>query len=91
MENIKEKGKVFQLHCPCCHALLWIDPVSKQVIQSEKVRRKKGSLEELLLKDKKKREAYDRKFQATAELEKQRRKKVQEKFEKAFTEVEKDD
>ena len=91
MENTKEKGKVFQLHCPCCHTLLWIDPVSHEVIQSEKAKKRKGTLEELLQKEKEKREAFERKFQVTAELEKQRKKRIQEKFKKAFTEVEKED
>lgn len=87
----KKRGEVFQLHCPCCHSLLWIDPVAQEVIRSEKPKRKKGTLDELLLKEKKKREGVNRKFQATAELEKERWKKIQEKYKKAFTEVEEDE
>lgn len=91
MKNAKKKGDVFQLHCPCCRTLLWIDPVSQEVIQSEKAAKKKGTLEELLLKEKKKKEGFDRKFQATAELERKKWKKAQEKFKKAFTEYEKEE
>lgn len=90
MKN-KKKGEVFQLYCPYCHSLLWIDPITQEVIQSERPKKKKGTLDELLLKEKKKREGFDRKFQATAELEKERWKKVQEKYKKAFTEVEVDE
>jgi hypothetical protein len=87
----KKRGEVFQLHCPRCYSLLWIDPVAQEVIRSEKPKRKKGTLDELLLKEKKKREGVDRKFQATAELEKERWKKIQEKYKKAFTDVEEDE
>jgi uncharacterized protein YrzB (UPF0473 family) len=87
----KKKEEVFQLHCPCCHSLLWIDPVAQEVIQSERAKKKKGTLDELLLKEKKKREGFERKFRATAELEKKKWKKVEEKYKKAFTEAEKEE
>jgi len=92
MKNLKKKSEVFQLLCPCCHSALWIDPVTREVIQFEKKgKKKKGSLEELLLKEKKKKEEFDRKFQATAELEKKKRKKAQEKFAEALTKLDKED
>lgn len=92
MKNLKKKSEVFQLLCPCCHSVLWIDLVTKEVIQFEKkVRKKKGSLEELLLKEKKKKDEFERKFQATAEMEKEKRKKAKEKFEKAITRLDKKD
>lgn len=92
MKNSKKKSEVFQFICPCCHSELWVDPVTQEVIQFEKKGgRKKGSLEELLLKEKKKKEEFDRKFQATAELEKKKRKKAQEKFAEALTKLDKED
>lgn len=91
MKNREKKSGVFQLLCPCCNSALWIDPVTKEVIQIEKGAKKKGSLEELLLKEKKKKEEVDRKFQATAELGKKRWKEAQEKFEKALTKLDKED
>lgn len=90
MKDKKEKSEVFEVLCPCCHSALWIDPVTQEVIKFEKGKKKKGSLEELLLKEKKKKAEFDRKFQATAELEMQRRKKVQEKFEEAITKEDKE-
>lgn len=66
--------------------------MTRQVIQSEKSgKKKKGSLHELLSKEKERRDGYDRKFEATAELERQKWKKTQEKFKKAFTELDKED
>lgn len=86
-----EGTQVLKVECPNCHSSLWVDPVAKAVIKSERGKKKKGSLDELLLKEKKRRVGFDRKFEATAELEKTRLKNVLEKFEKAYTEVEKDE
>jgi hypothetical protein len=85
------RKKVFQIKCPICHSWLWVDPQTEEVIKSERGEKKKGSLEELLLKEKKKVEEFDRKFEATAELEKERHKKTEEKFAKALSELEKEE
>lgn len=90
MNNRKKEAEVFQLSCPCCHSLLWVDPVTGKVMQFEKKVKPKGSLEDLLFKEKKKKQEFERKFEATAELEKKKRKKAQERFEKALTRVEKE-
>ena len=90
MEKSKDKSRVFQVKCPCCSASLWIDPVTKEVMKFDKAKKKKGSLDELLLKEKKKKEDVDRRFVATAELAKEKQKKAKEKFEKAFSQVDED-
>ena len=87
MTKSKEKSSVFQVDCPNCSAQLWIDPKSEAVIESEKGKVKRSSLDELLLKEKKKKEEADRRFTATAELAKERQQKARERFEKALTEV----
>jgi len=91
MDKQKKKGEVFQLSCPCCHSLLWIDPVMEKVMQFEKQAKPKGSLEDLLLKEKRKKQEFERKFEATAELEKKRREKAQNRFKKALTQVKTED
>ena len=83
--------QVFQVHCPCCHILLWIDSGTSEVIKFERVKKKKGPLDELLLKEKKRKSEFDRKFEATAELQKKRWKKAKEKFEKALIDVDKEE
>lgn len=91
LKSSKER-EVFQILCPGCGGLLWIDPLTKQVIKSEKrKRRKKGSLEELLNKEKKKKEDIERRFQATAELEKKKRDKAHQKFKEALSHIEQDE
>jgi len=89
-EEKKEKSQVFQVHCPVCNTVLWIDPVTNEVIKFEREKKKKGSLDELLLKEKKKKEEVDRRFEATTELERERFRKAQEKFKKALTEIDKE-
>ena len=90
MAKDKKESYVFQVECSCCHSKLWIDSVTKKVLKSEKTKKKKGSLDDLLLIEKKKKEEVDRKFAATAELAKERKKMAKEKFEKAFTNLEND-
>ena len=91
MASEKEKKGVFQIHCPDCHSTLSVDPLTKAVIRSERVRKKKGSLDEMLLKEKKRMAEFDRKFEATAEMQKVRWKQAQEKFKKALENADKEE
>jgi hypothetical protein len=92
MEKEKGKKQVFQIICPCCQSILWADPVTQEVIQFDrKGAKKKESLDELLQKEKKRKGEFERKFEATAELGKKRKKKAEEGFKKALTEFEKED
>lgn len=90
MSAAKENKKVFRIECPSCRRVLWVDPVTQQVIRSEKGQRKKGSLDDLLEQEKKKREEFDRKFEATSEMQKERKEKAREIFERAFANKEED-
>jgi hypothetical protein len=91
MQKTKGNKAVFQVLCPVCKSLLWIDPVTQEVIQfDERAGKKRKSLEELLLKEKKKKDDADRRFEATAELEKRRSEKAEDKFKKALSELDKE-
>jgi hypothetical protein len=90
MKAEKEKKKVFRIQCPGCQKVLWIDPVAQQVIRSEKGKRKKGTLDDLLVQEKKKKEGFERKFEATSEMQKERKEKAREIFEKALTNFDKE-
>jgi len=62
-----------------------VDPASRSVIRSEKGAAKpKSSLDELLEKEHVRRQGFEQKFEATAELEKQKKQKAKEQFEKAL-------
>lgn len=86
-EKDQDGDHVFQAECPSCHALLWVDPQSQAVIRFEKAKKPKESLDELLKREKKKKDEFDRKFEATAEMEKERWKKAQEKFKQALSDL----
>jgi len=83
---MSEKKDVFEVVCPCCRAALWVDAASRTVVKSEKgAGKEKSSLDDLLVKEKKRRDGFERKFEATAELEKEKQKKAREKFDKALS------
>lgn len=90
-EETKSAG-IFQIICPCCQSILWVDGILRQVVKAEKgAAKKKGSLDELLEREKKRKEGFERKFEATAELERQKKEKAEEAFEKALQKAEKED
>lgn len=90
MPKEEDPKKVFQTECPECHSQLWVDSVTQKVIQSQRGKKKLGTLDDMLLMEQKRKAEFDRKYEATAELEKERKKKAQEKFKEAFTSVEED-
>ncbi len=49
----EKKTGVFEIVCPCCQSVLWVDAVNRQVVKTEKhAAKKKGTLDELLEKEK---------------------------------------
>lgn len=65
--------------------------MSQEVVKSEKSQKKKGTLDELLEKEKKRKIEFDRKFEATAEMEREKKKKAQEKFAEVLTKLDPDE
>lgn len=89
---MSENPNLLEIVCPHCHTVLWIDPATRSVIRAEKGGAKpKSSLDELLEKEHKRRSEFDQKFEATAELEKHKRQKAREKFDKAMSGKDSDD
>jgi len=86
----QKKKEVFKVSCPDCHKVLWIDSQSREVIKSERPKKAKGSLDDLLLKEKKKKSESDQRFTSTAELARKKKEEAQEKFEQAFGKLKKD-
>jgi hypothetical protein len=78
------KDSVFPVVCPCCGAKLWVDGEARGVIRSEKAARNKSSLDDLLLREKKRTEGMDHKLEATFELQKKKHDEAEEKFKKAL-------
>jgi Zn-finger nucleic acid-binding protein len=81
--------KVFEIACPHCRTVLWVDGEGRKVLKTEKPAKKKESLDDLLAKEKEKRDGMATKFEATATLEQERIKKAREKFDLALEKGEK--
>ena len=88
MTDDKDKPGVFKVTCPCCGAALWVDGEGRAVLRSEKAPKKKGSLDDMLVKEKERRDGFGRKFDATFELQKERHAKADELFHKALEKAE---
>jgi len=89
MTETKDKPGVFPVTCPCCGATLWVDGESRAVMRSEKAKKAKGSLDDLLVKEKARTDQFGRKFEATFELQKEKHAKADELFKHALEKVEK--
>jgi hypothetical protein len=85
-----EQGKVFEVVCPCCRSVVWVDATTGGVVKSERAAKKKESLDELLIKEKQKKDGFATKFEATADLEKKKRELAKEKFARAFGTLDED-
>ncbi len=77
--------KILKAECPCCRSLLWIDINSHEVIEFERKIRKKGNLDELLLKEKERKAGFEARFASTAELAKEKQKEANKRFQEAFS------
>ena len=78
---------LIEIECPLCHASLWVDVKQKSVVQHKKSGHKAtSSLEELLNKEKEKKEKSDERFLQARELEQIKKKKAAEFFDKTIKE-----
>lgn len=92
ISEMEEKNKnLIQVSCPGCSTILWVDPLTQSVIKTEKGKKAKGSFDDLLMKEKKKKEQADRRFESTAELEKKKKKAAEDQFAKAFSQLNEED
>ena len=82
---------VIQVVCPHCRTNIWIDGKTGEVIKTEKAGKEKKSLDDLLIKEKKRQAEFGRKFELTAEMEKKKHEKAEELFKKGFSKVDKED
>lgn len=90
-EMEEENKNLIQVSCPGCSTILWVHPLTQSVIKTEKGKKAKGSLDDLLMREKKKKEQTDRRFESTAELEKKKKKAAEDQFAKAFSQLNKED
>jgi hypothetical protein len=66
-----------------------VDGETRTVMKSEKAKKAKGSLDDLLVKEKVRTDQFGRKFDATFELQREKHSKADEIFKKALDKAEK--
>jgi hypothetical protein len=71
--------------------VLWIDFANREVMKFEKKRAKRGNLDELLKKEKKRKAGFEARFASTAELAKEKQKDAQKRYQEAFTRLKNQD
>ncbi len=78
---------LIEIQCPVCHASLWVDTAAKQVVQHKRSEKKvHSSFEDLLDKEKRKKEAVEERFSQAKSLEQAKKKKAAEFFEQTIKE-----
>ena len=78
---------LIEIQCPICHASLWVDTEKKTVVQHKRSEKKiHSSFEDLLSKEKQKKEAVDERFSQARSLEQAKKKKAAEFFEQTIKE-----
>ncbi|HNX97284.1 MAG TPA: hypothetical protein PKK12_06350 [Candidatus Aminicenantes bacterium] len=74
-------SELFQVECPCCHAMLWVDPSTRTVAQHKRSEKKvHSSLEELLEKESAKREKTDERFLQAKKLDEAKKQQAEQLF-----------
>jgi len=89
MAEKNKKESVFSVICPCCDSVLWIDRQTGEVLRYDKPAKKKGSLDDMLAKEQKRKSGFERKFDAEFELQREKRSRADELFKKALEKAEK--
>ena len=78
-------ANIIEIECPDCHTSLWVDVDKKIVVQHKKTKKKNASsFDDLLTKEKQKKEQVDERFLMARDLEQAKKKKAEEIFQKSL-------
>ena len=78
-------ANIIEIECPECHSNLWVDVDTKTIVQHEKVKKTNtASFDDLLLKERVKKEKADERFLMAKDLEKAKKKKAEEIFKRSL-------
>jgi hypothetical protein len=78
------KKSPLKVQCTCCDAILTVDPVSGEVLFTDKPKKQNVSFEDAILKVKKEQETAEDRFKEAFAKEQGRMKLVDQKFEEAM-------
>jgi hypothetical protein len=78
-------ANIIEIECPDCHSNLWVDVDNKVVVQHKKVKKTNtASFDDLLLKEKAKKDKVEERFLMAKDLEQAKKKKAEEIFNKSL-------
>lgn len=78
-------ANIIEIECPECHASLWVDADTKVIVQHKKIKKTNtASFDDLLLKEKVKKEKVEERFLMAKDLEQAKKKKAEEIFKKSL-------
>jgi hypothetical protein len=79
-------ANIIEIECPGCHGNLWVDVDKKTVVQHKKTKKKNfASFDDLLVKEKEKKEKTEERFLMAKDLEQAKKKKAEEIFKKSLS------
>ncbi len=73
---------LFELKCPMCKGIIWIDPSTGKIVDHQSADHQKGDFNEFL-KSRQKGVAWDDRFQKAKDEEKKRKADIEQKFKQA--------
>jgi hypothetical protein len=78
-------ANIIEIECPDCHSNLWVDVDKKVVVEHKKTKKKSvASFDDLLTREKQKKEKADERFLMARDLEQAKKKKAEEIFKKSL-------
>ncbi len=76
---------LIEVECPHCHSRLWVDIETHEVVKHDKSDRKvHSSFEDLLSREKQKKEKVEERFCQARSLQEAKKKKAEELFQKSM-------
>jgi uncharacterized Zn finger protein (UPF0148 family) len=92
MSAMAKESKSFELNCPCCGALIVIDPSTRAILRFEEPKRAPGaSFEEMLKEVGESKKKTASKLQRALEQQKQREEILKKRFKEAVKKAEESD
>lgn len=68
--------------------VLWLDPATGDIIKTEKIKKEKTSLDHLLVQERRKQLAADKRYSSTAQLRDMKKSEARKRFAEVLSKVE---
>jgi hypothetical protein len=85
---MSKPSKLVRVECPGCRLVLWLDPATGDIIKTEKTKKEKASLDHLLVQERQKQLAADKRYSSTAQLRDIKKTEARKRFDEVLSKVE---